>query len=141
MERYPYDIANILCFLEVFTWRACTIKKIILITELLLCNYFDLCKAVDCLSESELSKVFNRCSLENWHTQNRAVLHSDSKIEISCCKPTLHGIVTYWVTQKLPQICTLILRIRIGKVAWFAVYICGNFWVTQYEQHGTYIRW
>ena len=26
----------------------------------------------------------------------------------------------------LPQICTVILRIRIGKVAWFAVYICGN---------------
>ena len=24
---------------------------------------------------------------------------------------------TYWVTQKLPQICTVILRIRIGKVA------------------------
>ena len=23
----------------------------------------------------------------------------------------------YWVTQKLPQICTVILRIRIGKVA------------------------
>ena len=22
------------------------------------------------------------------------------------------------------------LRIRIGKVPWFAVYICGNFWVT-----------
>ena len=38
----------------------------------------------------------------------------------------------YWVTQKLPQICTVILRICIGKVAWFAVYICGNFWVTQY---------
>ena len=39
----------------------------------------------------------------------------------------------YWVTQKLPQISTVILRIRIGKVAWFAVYICGNFWVTQYN--------
>ena len=37
----------------------------------------------------------------------------------------------YWVTQKLLQICTLILHICIGKVAWFAVYICGNFWVTQ----------
>ena len=24
---------------------------------------------------------------------------------------------TYWVTQKLPQICTVILRIYIGKVA------------------------
>ena len=37
------------------------------------------------------------------------------------------------MTQKLPQICTVIFRIRIGKVAWFAVYICGNFWVTQYH--------
>ena len=40
--------------------------------------------------------------------------------------------MNYWVTRKLPQICTVIFRIRIGKVAWFAVYICGNFWVTQY---------
>ena len=24
---------------------------------------------------------------------------------------------SYWVTQKLPQICTVFLRIRIGKVA------------------------
>ena len=39
---------------------------------------------------------------------------------------------SYWLTQKLPHICTVILRIRIGKVAWFAVYICGNFWVNQY---------
>ena len=37
-----------------------------------------------------------------------------------------------WVTQKLPQICSAILRICIGNVAWFAVYTCGNFWVTQY---------
>ena len=36
------------------------------------------------------------------------------------------------MTQKLPQICTVILRILIGKVAWFAVYISGNVWVTQY---------
>ena len=42
------------------------------------------------------------------------------------------NINIYWVTQKLPQIYTVILRIRIGKVAWFAVYIYGNFWVTQY---------
>ena len=26
-------------------------------------------------------------------------------------------VETYWVTQKLPQICTVILSIRIGKVA------------------------
>ena len=26
----------------------------------------------------------------------------------------------------------VILRICIGKVTWFAVYFCGNFWVTQY---------
>ena len=37
----------------------------------------------------------------------------------------------YWVTQKLTQIRTVILRICIGKVAGFAIYICGNFWVTQ----------
>ena len=37
----------------------------------------------------------------------------------------------HWVPQKLPQICTVILRIHIGKVAWFVGYICGNFWVTQ----------
>ena len=38
----------------------------------------------------------------------------------------------YWLAQKWPQIFTIILRFCIGKVAWFAVYICGNFWVTQY---------
>ena len=31
------------------------------------------------------------------------------------------GRQRYWVAQKLPQICTVILRICIGKVAWFAV--------------------
>ena len=31
----------------------------------------------------------------------------------------IHTWVLYWVTQKLPQICTVILRICIGKVAWF----------------------
>ena len=39
---------------------------------------------------------------------------------ISCAQfrmPTF----TYWVTQMLPQICSVILRICIGKVAWFAV--------------------
>ena len=41
-------------------------------------------------------------------------------------------ILNYWVTQKLTQICTVFLRICIGKVAWFAVYIRANFWVTQY---------
>ena len=29
----------------------------------------------------------------------------------------LTGLLQYWVTKKLPQICTVILRIRIGKVA------------------------
>ena len=47
----------------------------------------------------------------------------------------------YWVTQKLPQICTVILRILIGKVAWFAVYICGNFWVTQYFLNWVTTSW
>ena len=40
------------------------------------------------------------------------------------------AFLRYWVTKKLPQICIVIFRIRIGKVA-FAVYICGNFWVPQ----------
>ena len=38
----------------------------------------------------------------------------------------------HWVPQKLPQIYTVIACICIGKVAWFAVYICGNIWNTQY---------
>ena len=41
------------------------------------------------------------------------------------------------MTQKLPQICTIILRIPIGKVAWLTVYICGNFWATQYIISGS----
>ena len=48
------------------------------------------------------------------------------------CYRYMVGIVWYrfyWVTQKSPQICSVILRICIGKVAWFAVYICSNFWV------------
>ena len=44
------------------------------------------------------------------------------------------GQKMYWVTYKLPQICTEILRIRIGKVARFAVYIYGNFWGTLYKK-------
>ena len=52
----------------------------------------------------------------------------------------IHNI--YWVTQKLPQICTVILRISIGKVAWFAVYICGNIWTTQYaDSRGIFRQW
>ena len=37
-------------------------------------------------------------------------------------------------TQNLPQIYTPILRICMGKVAGFAVYICGNIWATQSER-------
>ena len=33
---------------------------------------------------------------------------------------------SYWVPQKLPRIYTVIAHICIGKVAWYAVYICGN---------------
>ena len=40
--------------------------------------------------------------------------------------------LTGWPRSYL-QICTVILRIRIGKVAWFAVYVCNNFWVPKYE--------
>ena len=35
------------------------------------------------------------------------------------------------VSKYIPQICTVILRICIGKVACFAVYICGNLWTTR----------
>ena len=49
-----------------------------------------------------------------------------------CVKIVDHIVYCYWVTQKLPQICTVILRICTGKVAWFAVYIFGNLWVTKY---------
>ena len=41
-------------------------------------------------------------------------------------------ISTYWVPQKLPQIYTLIAYICVGKVAWFAVYICGDIWNALY---------
>ena len=49
--------------------------------------------------------------------------------------------ITCWETLNLPQIFTVISRICIGKVAWFAVYICGNFWVTQYVYVGTKAIW
>ena len=40
------------------------------------------------------------------------------------------------MTQKWPQIRTVIFRIFIGgKIAWFALCICGNLWVTQYNVH------
>ena len=41
-------------------------------------------------------------------------------------------VLRYWVTQKWPKICTVILHICIGKIAWFSVYICGNLWTIQY---------
>ena len=46
---------------------------------------------------------------------------------------------TCWVPQKLPQIYTLIACICIGKVARFAVYICGNIWNAQYIFRGIFI--
>ena len=51
----------------------------------------------------------------------------------------LHALLkNLWATHKLPQICTVIFRIRIGKVVWFAVYICGNHRVTQYYMSKKY---
>ena len=41
-------------------------------------------------------------------------------------------LVFYWLAQKLPQICTVIAYICIGKVAWFVVYICGTIWNVLY---------
>ena len=40
--------------------------------------------------------------------------------------------LVYWVTQNLPLIYTVIAHICTGKVAWFAVNICGNLWNNLY---------
>ena len=58
-------------------------------------------------------------------TINKWTLYRDVLKSVNCTV-----IRYFWVTQKLPQICAVILRILIGKVAWFAV-TCCNFWVTQ----------
>ena len=41
-------------------------------------------------------------------------------------------VETYWVPQTLPPIYTVMVYICIGKVAGFAVYICGNIWNALY---------
>ena len=41
-------------------------------------------------------------------------------------------VSNYWVTQKLPQIDTVIAYICIGMDTQFAVYICGNIWKAQF---------
>ena len=64
------------------------------------------------------------------------------RMGIFCFSPTIKqraAMVSfrliYWVPQKLPQIYTVIAYICIGKVAWFAVYICGNIWNALYIFH------
>ena len=47
-----------------------------------------------------------------------------SNINVQYKTPPIGTYTYYWVTQKLTQICTVILRICI---------ICGNFWVPQYQ--------
>ena len=54
---------------------------------------------------------------------------------VTCCITSFlrHTVLSvYWVPQKLPQIYTVIAYICIWKVAWFAVYICGNIWNALY---------
>ena len=45
----------------------------------------------------------------------------------------------YWVHQKLPQIYTVISYKCVGKVAWFALYICGNLWNALYDIVVSYV--
>ena len=44
------------------------------------------------------------------------------------CTPYI--LISYWVTQKLPQICTIFYVSILGRLR--NLYICVNFWVTQY---------
>ena len=66
----------------------------------------------------------------DWYRRRRGERCRRNSFLCCCLK-----ILPYWVIQKLPQICAVILRICIEKVAWFAVYICSNFWVPQYILH------
>ena len=72
-----------------------------------------------CLVMSSLSNYLSSCQ-------------SEEAVENGTFLLCLYIALCYWVTQKLPQISTVILRICIGKVSVFAVCICCNFWVSQY---------
>ena len=77
-------------------------------------------------------------SLLDWPHHNASLRNDDipwsSLEELSQLEASRHGLLQAILgdPEELPQISTVILRIRIGKVAWFAVYICGNFSLTQY---------
>ena len=109
------------------------------------------------LDEWEWMKITVDLLIANWHFD---LIYSDQSCTGSNIYPRressglftprlslpsfLHMInrfshIIYWMIQKLPQTCTVILRIRIRKIAWFAVYICGNFWVTQYFYNNVFV--
>ena len=48
---------------------------------------------------------------------SEVVLRKGQKTALPVLKGLIHIKLLYWVTQKLPQICPVILRICIGKVA------------------------
>ena len=91
---------------------------------------------ISAYKSSSLTHVHYKCGVSFYFWYLKSVCDAFSFIWVYYTWGVLFNCCFYkciwWVTQKLPQICTVILRIRIGKVAWFAVYICGNFWVTQY---------
>ena len=65
--------------------------------------------------------------------ESGASRRSTSLLSRECWRRPLLTASRYWVPQKFPQIYTVIAYIFIGKVAWFAVYICGNVWNALYE--------
>ena len=74
-------------------------------------NFYNLLCVLSIVNSEYIIKIrlFN-------HTLHTVALHRKKLCNMS--------VVCYWVPQKLPQIYTLIAYICIGKVAWFAVYIC-----------------
>ena len=88
--------------------------------------------------ESKKTVLFDFCSTKRGSDKYKEVWYcsTGTKENRQCGELivlTLGGFsASYWVTQKLPQNSAAILRICIGKVAGFAVYICDNFWVTQW---------
>ena len=70
-------------------------------------------------------------------TADNIVLFPNIIFSIYITHAGLHGYVyfdnhylSYWVPQKLPQIYTIIAYICIGKIAWYALYICCKVWNT-----------
>ena len=96
------------------------------ITEPFLC-------VIDAVKDTDLNHT-GRHFYYSLHQDGSALPHHGLTLGVADPDPTPwletcfgYGPGTYWVPQKLPQIYTVIAYICIGKVAWFAVYICGNY--------------